>query len=137
MAIKTILQIEQMIYGALEKFFEGEISGLLYTSGLRPLDSELEDAVINVGSTSAEQIQEGSVNLNIYVKDIDNNSGRLVPDKGRLDELSMYAEDVVEILNGADTDFEFWRGRAVEYIAEPNINQHFVNINLNFKCITF
>ena len=137
MARKTTSQIEQAIYDALELFFEGKISGMLYKSGCRPLDSRLEDAVISVGSTSAEQIQTGRAKLNIYVSDIDNNSGSLVPDKERLTEFSLLTEDVLKILNESDTDYLFDLSGATETIAEPDINQHFVNINLEFDCITF
>jgi hypothetical protein len=129
--------IEQDIFNALERLFKGLISGSLYPSGCRPLDSKLEDAVITVSNASAEQIQEGRARLNIYVRDIDNGSGRLVPDKGRIDELSLLDEDIVEALNAANTEYEFDLFQATDSIAEPGINQHFVNINLEFKRITF
>lgn len=137
MARKTTSQIEQAIYDALEQYFVGRISGMLYPSDCRPLDSNLEDAVISVGSTSSEQIQTGRAKLNIYVPDIDNNSGRLVPDKERLNELSILTEDILKILNEADTDYLFGLSQATGIIAVPDINQHFVNINLEFDCITF
>lgn len=137
MARKTTLTIEQEIFNVLEPLFAGKISGSLYPSDCRPLDSGLEDAVIMVSSASAEQIQEGRARLNIYVPDIDNNSGRLVPDKSRLEELAMLDEEIVEALNAADTDYYFDLFQATASIADPNIKQHFVNINLEFKYITF
>ena len=109
----------------------------LYPSDCRPLNSQLEDVVITVSSASAEQIQEGRARVNIYVPDIDNNSGRLVPDKERLEELAALDEEVLAILNDADTDFDFELFQATAAIADPNIKQHFVNINLEFKYITF
>lgn len=137
MAIKTAIEIEEMMYSALESCFEGKISGTLYKEGCRPLDSELEDAVIAVGKTSAEQIQTGRAIINIYAPDIDNNSKRLVPDKSRLTELAKMKDDLLDVLNSADTDYLFVLADAPEAVSASDIKQHFVNINLDFECITF
>ena len=137
MARKNTRTIEQEILAALEPLFAGRISGNIYPSDCRPLDSKLEDAIITVSSASAEQIQEGRARLNIYVPDINNNSGRLVPDKERLEELALLDEEVVAVLNEANTDYYFDLFQATASIADPDIKQHFVNINLEFKYITF
>lgn len=137
MAIRTAIEIEEMMYGALESCFEGKISGTLYKEGCRPLDSELEDAVIAVGKTSAGQIQQGRAIVNIYVPDIDNNSKRLVPDKNRLSELANMKDNLLGVLNSADTDYLFRLANTPEAVAATDIKQHFVNINLDFECITF
>lgn len=137
MAIKNTITIEQDIYAALEQFFAGKISGSLYPSDCRPLNSQLEDAVITVSNASAEQIQAGRARLNIYVSDIDNGSGRYVPDLGRLEELALLDEEIVAILNEANTDYRFGLFQATAKIADPGIKQHFVNVNLEFNCITF
>lgn len=137
MARKTALAIEQDVFNVLEPFFVGKVTGNLYPSDCRPLNSRLEDAVITVSSASAKQIQEGRVRLNIYVPDIDNNSGRLVPDKERLEEIAAYDEDIVKLLNEADTDYLWDLFQATASIADPDIKQHFININLEFKYVTF
>lgn len=137
MARKNTITIEQEILTVLEPLFAGRITGGIYPSDCRPLNSQLEDAVITVSSASAEQIQEGRARLNIYVPDIDNNSGRLVPDKERLEELAALDEEVVAYLNDADTDYDFDLFQATASIAAPDIKQHFVNINLEFKYVTF
>ena len=137
MARKNTITIEKEIYAVLAPLLSGRITGNLYPPDCRPLDSNLEDAVITVSNASAEQIQEGRARLNIYVPDIDNGSGRLVPNKGRIEELALLDEEVVAALNDADTDYSFDLFQATESIADPNIKQHFVNINLEFNCITF
>lgn len=137
MARKNTITIEQEILTVLEPLFAGRITGSIYPSDCRPLNSQLEDAIITVSSASAEQIQEGRARLNIYVPDIDNNSGRLVPDKERLEELAALDEEVVAYLNDADTDYDFDLFQATASIAAPDIKQHFVNINLEFKYVTF
>lgn len=137
MARVSTIRIEQHIYDALAPFFVGKLSGTLYQSDCRPLDSKLEDAVITVSNASADQVQEGRARLNIFIPDIDNNSGRLVPNKTRLDEIASLDEEIVSLLNEANTDYSFDLFQATATIAEPNTNEHFVNINLSFKRITF
>jgi len=131
-------QIEQHIYDALEEYFSGDvISGALYPEDCRPLNSHAEDAVIAVGSVSAEQVQEGRARLNIYVPDINNGTGRPVKDKTRLDELSLLDTTIVELLNDAETDYLFSLAQATQQLADEAIGQHFVNITLDFKLVTF
>lgn len=137
MARKSTIAIEQDIFNLLESFFFGKISGSFYPSDCRPSNSKLEDAILTVSKVSAEQIQNGRARINIYVPDIDNNSGRFVPDKERLQELASLDEEIVTILNEADTDYDFDLFQGTEIIADENINQHFVNINLGLKRITF
>lgn len=142
MSIKTNEQIEQFIWDTLAPLLSKEqgtgiISGDLYPEDCRPLDSELEDAVIAVSSGYPGQTQSGRARLNIYVPDIDAGLGRKVKDKGRLEELSKFDKVVVNMLNAADTDYLWDMFATTATIADPNIKQHFVNINLEFDCITF
>ena len=137
MARKATSRIEQEMYDALEHFFDGKISGGFYPSDCRPLDSKVEDAVLTVSNATAEQIQEGRARINIFVPDIDAGLGRPVPHKERLDELSSLDEAIIETLNSADTDYSFDLFKATETINAENIKQHFVNINIEFKYITF
>lgn len=137
MARKSTARIEQEMYNALETFFAGRISGQFYPSDCRPADSKVEDAVLTVSNATAEQIQDGRARINIFVPDIDNGSGRPVPDKGRLEELSSLDELIIETLNAADTDYEFNLFQATGTIDAEDIKQHFVNINIEFKLVTF
>lgn len=125
------------MYEALEGFFEGLISGDFYPSDCRPLDSKKEDAVLTVSNVSSEQIQEGIARVNIFIPDVDNGSGRPVPNKERLDVLSALDERIIETLNAADTDYEFDLSKATETFNAEDIKQHFVNITLKFKLLTF
>lgn len=137
MARKAASKIEQEMYDALEHFFDGKISGAFYPSDCRPADSEVEDVVLTVSNATAEQIQDGIARINIYVPDLDNGSGRPVPDKDRLAVLSDLDEQIIDVLNEADTDFEFDLSKGTETINAEAIKQHFVNITIEFKYITF
>ena len=96
---KGTSQIEQEIFDVLESFFSGVIGGTVYMQGCRPLDAETEDVVIAVTSGTADQIQIGRARVNIYIPDIDNNSGSLVPNKERIQELERFDSAVVVALN--------------------------------------
>ena len=138
--IKTNEEIEQFIYDTLAPLLakdvreEEVISGDLYPEDCRPLDSMLEDAVIAVGSGFPGQIQTGHARINIYVPDIDNGSGRKVKDKDRCTALSQLDKEILHLLKSADTDYYWWLFNTTVTIADPAIEQHFVNINLSFKC---
>lgn len=125
------------MYDALEHFFDGKISGAFYPSDCRPADSVVEDAVLTVSNATAEQVQDGVARVNIYVPDLDNGSGRPVPDKDRLTALSELDEQIIDVLNGADTDYEFDLAKATETLNAEEIKQHFVNITIEFNHVTF
>ena len=125
------------MYDALEHFFEGKISGEFYPSDCRPADSEVEDAVLTVSNATAEQIQDGIARINIYVPDLDNGSGRPVPDKDRLIAISELDEQIIDVLNKANTDYEFDLAKSTETINAEAIKQHFVNITIEFNHVTF
>ena len=80
MATKGLTTIEMEMYAALEELMGRTIKGTFYPSETRPLDADTEDAVLTVSNVTADQIQEGRARLNIYVPDIDNGGGSLVPD---------------------------------------------------------
>lgn len=125
------------MYAALEELMEGMIEGTFYSSGLRPLDANTEDAVLTVSNATPSQIQEGRARLNIYVPDINNGGANLVPDKGRLMELEGKDEEVLQKLNEACTAYIFDLFQATTSIAVPGKNEHFVNIGIQFKYATF
>ena len=137
MARKATSRIEQEMFDALETFFVGKISGNFYPSDCRPADSKVEDAVLTVSKATADQIQEGRARINVFVPDIDNGTGRPVPDKERLDELSSLDELIIDTLNNSDTDYCFDLSQATETVNAVDIKQHFVNIEIEFKLITF
>lgn len=138
MGKKNALKIEDDIYKVLVDVFPGIIGGTLYKEGTRPLDASTEDAVIIVSGGDTEQVQTVRAHINIYVPDVDNGSGNLVEDKTRLAELSDYDETIVETLNNVlFEEYSFRLNKITDTFAEPDINQHFVNVNLEFERITF
>ncbi|MCQ2257830.1 MAG: hypothetical protein MJZ41_07555 [Bacteroidaceae bacterium] len=135
--MKGTESIEMDIFKAIATSIEGEVSGSVYFEGDRPTDSMLEDVCIACSSVNAKQIQEGTAKVNIYVRDIDNGSGRLVKNKGRLLELEPLAGLIVSLLNDADTDYAWSLSPAPHTIRQEATQEHFLNINLFFKLINF
>lgn len=131
--IKSELQIEQDVYNMLNSELKVIISGNVYKQGCRPIDANTEDAVISVSDASAEQIQLGHIQINVYVPDIGDK-----PDKGRLTEISNEHESLCELMNELTTDeYTFYPGKAAKAYEEPDIKQHFVNFDIEFERITF
>lgn len=131
--IKSELQIEQDIYNLLKDELKSMISGNVYKNGMRPIDAQTEDAVIAVSDASADQIQLGHVQINVYVPDIND-----MPDKARMTELSEQHENLCELMNALTTDeYTFYPSRAARPYEVPELRQHFVNFEIEFERITF
>lgn len=131
--IKSELQIEQDIYNLLKDELKSMISGNVYKNGMRPIDAQTEDAVIAVSDASADQIQLGHVQINVYVPNIGD-----MPDKARMTELSEQHENLCELMNALTTDeYTFYPSRAARPYEVPELRQHFVNFEIEFERITF
>lgn len=131
--IKSELQIEQDIYNLLKGELKSMISGSVYKNGMRPIDAQTEDAVIAVSDASADQIQLGHVQINVYVPNIKD-----MPDKARMTELSEQHENLCELMNALTTDeYTFYPSRAARPYEVPELRQHFVNFEIEFERITF
>ena len=135
--ITSAIEVEQHIYNIIRDYVEGNISGKLYHMNCRPLNSSLEDAVIGISTLDAEQVQTGRARINIYCADIDNGKGRKMPNLERLGKLSLLANNIVELLNDANTDYDWHLFQAPQIEAEMSVKQHFVSIGLEFRLITF
>lgn len=136
--IQTGEDLEQYVYDALAPLLSheqgaGVISGDLYPEDCRPMDSDKEDAIIAVGEGDPSQIQSGHVRINIYVPDIDCGFGRKVKDKGRCQDIASLDKEIVRLLNAASPQYLWRLFRTTRTFAEPDIDQHFVNVNLAFK----
>lgn len=130
-------QIEQDIYDALTGFFDDAIEGELYMSDTRPRDSGAEDAVIVAGAPSGEQWQKGRVRILVFVQDIDNNSGRLVKDTERIQQIEAMAEPIIDTLHEALPEYSFELFTAPDDGQIPQTTEHFVNIHLQYTRQTF
>jgi len=131
----TTLEILDLIYGEL-KGSELDIAanGGLYKMQ-SPFDSNKEDIVINCLPVTNEQIQKATVNVNIYVPDLKvriSGKQQTVPDIERLQFLAAKAVQKLESI--------YYAGYSIEVshqglLKEEAVNQHFVNIRIEFRFI--
>lgn len=112
-----------------------EIKGIVYREGTRPLDSKDEDIVVSFLTGIDGQFQAGSVNVNIYVPNVDNGSHVLVKDAARCRYLARKADEVVRSLK--PSDYSFSLGTMIQSYKAEKLEQYFVNVKINFKLKTF
>jgi len=129
----TGTDIEQDIYDLLKgSSLESTISGTIYKSGMRPLNSSNEDAVITFLAGLSNQIQTGVVNLNIYIPNI-------IVDGQSMKNTSRCKTIEAEIKNWLDSlvniKYEIKLDKTIKVFEEPDIQQHFINTRLNFKLL--
>lgn len=114
------------------------ISGTVYKFGMRPKDSQTEDAIVKFVTGFDGQIQEGVVVVNIYVPDFDAyEDGVMRKDITRCTELEVVSAEWVKSLTAEKSDYKFKLAQTIYTEEEPEINQHFVSVRLNFKLTTF
>lgn len=127
----------KLMYGAVQPFLEDKISGTTYYPRTRPQDSGKEDAVLYYNGSSMEQQQRGRARIAVFVADIDNNTGRKVPDVPRLDEIESLADSLLSLLNDADTDYLWELDSAPFRIPEQQTHETALNFNFRFRIINY
>lgn len=133
---KTASQVESDIYALLlASELKTKIGGSIYKEGMRPVNAETEDAVLSFLAGLDGQIQEGVLNLNIYVKDIDNGERDLVRNITRLRELEATANSFIQGL--VASEYRISLGSTIQSFKAEGIKQHFVNVKIKFELITF
>ncbi len=133
---KTGSDVEDYIYQLLRHSdLAGIINGTIYKEGLRPRDSETEDAVVIFTAGLPGQTQTGIVTVNIFVPDIDPyDSGVTVKDGERCREIEAASQQWVDSLTAGMTNGYLIRlNDTIKTEDEPEIRQHFVAIKLKYK----
>lgn len=132
---KTGKQIQGDIYRLLrDSTLYTLISGEVYRNGLRPRDSQKEDAVVTFTVGLPDQIQTGVVTVNIFVPDIDpDDNGTWVEDGRRAEELEKLAQEWADSLTAEVSCYKFKLQQTIYTEAEPEINQHFVVVKLKYE----
>lgn len=137
-ATRTGQEIENDVFnllraGSLSKIISGEV----YKFGMRPRDSKTEDAVVKFVAGLPDQIHTGVVVVCIYVPDIAPwENGVLVRNIPRCKELETAASEWVSKLTASVSDYKFKLAQTIYSEQEPDINQHFVSIRLNYSLLT-
>lgn len=139
MSNRTGQEIEDAVFGLLKNSsISGEITGDVMLHGIRPRESQVEDAVVRFVAGLPGQIETGIVVVNIFVPDIDAyGNGQFVPDKGRLTELEQYAAAWVEELKKKQTvsGFRFDLADTIHSTEFLEKKEHFVVIRLKYRAL--
>lgn len=88
----------------MSSILPANISGRVYKSTDRPVNSTKEDIVIKPLANLPKQKQEGFINVNIYVPDI-MDEGQYNKDGDRCDLLERVAVEVLEVFDVEDIRF--------------------------------
>lgn len=132
---KTEIQIERDFYQFIKDSDLGAaLRGTVYRSEMRPADATDEDLVVKFLAGTDEQIQRGTVVLNLYVPDIDYTDGRKVADKKRIGELQELILDFVETCD--DNDYLIELDGTPYSTINTDIEQHLIVTRLKFQRIS-
>lgn len=132
---KTEIQIERDFYQLIKNSKLGEaIRGTVYRSEMRPADATDEDLIVKFLAGTDEQIQRGTVILNLYVPDIDFTDGRKVADKKRIGELQELILDFIETCD--DTEYWITTDGTPYTTMNSDIEQHLIVARLKFQRIS-
>ena len=132
---KTEIQIERDFYQFIKDSDLGAaLRGTVYRSEMRPTDATDEDLVIKFLAGTDDQIQRGTVVLNLYVPDIDYTDGRKVADKKRIGELQELILDFVDTCD--DNDYLIELDGTPYSTINTDIEQHLIVTRLKFQRIS-
>lgn len=132
---KTEIQIERDFYQLIKNSRLGaEIRGTVYRSEMRPADATGEDLIVKFLAGTDEQIQRGTVILNLYVPDINFKDGRKVADKKRIGVLQAMILDFIETCD--DTDYLIGSDGTPYSTMNPDIEQHLIVARIKFQRIS-
>lgn len=137
--IKTEKEIQSDFFAMVKSSpLASAVSGSVYratkSESLRPRDSVLEDieVILTVGYT--EQVQEGTITILVYVPDVDPyNNGVKVENGARTSAIARVAQNWIDSCPDAGTGYEFEQRDIIESVSIPEINQHAVSIQINYK----
>lgn len=139
---RTGQQIENDVYNLLlGSQLASTINGHIYKSGTRPENSLTEDAEVSFVEGLNGQIQSGTVDVNIYVPDVEQpeSSGAFFRNVARCEAIEAAAQQWFNSLVSSGTDYRFTLAQTISAFDiedKPDINQHFISIKLNFQLLT-
>lgn len=133
---KTGGEIEKDLYTLIKNSaVKTDITGSLYRQGMRPLNAKTEDAVVSFLAGIDGQIQEGILNLNLYVPDVLSN-GIKVKNITRCTELEVICNTFIQS-HSMSGDYLFELDKMIQTFKEESIEQHFVNCRIKFRLSTY
>lgn len=132
--METTFEAVDAIYKVLnDGGFESLITGRMYKDVERPTGSTKEDVVINCLPMSNDQVQLATINVNIYVPDLEikvDSKPQFIKNTMRLKSLADAAISLLEFV--ADDLHDFYI-ESQGVVPELSIHQHYVNLRIQYK----
>lgn len=133
---KTGSTIEKDVFNLIKTgVLKNTITGNVYREGMRPFNAVTEDAVVSFLTGLDGQFQTGVLNINVYVPDIDNGSQFKVKNIGRCNVIEEVCSTLVSSMKS--DRYRFYLDATIQTFKAQDIEQHFVNVKLKYKYITF
>ncbi len=133
--MKTGHDIQDEIYRMLKgSGLEQSVSGGVYKNGYRPRDSRLEDIVVTFSQSTAGQVQDGIVTVNVYIPDVDPyTSGVWVEDGERTAEIERALLAWLDGIDRSATDLRLEASQPPFTMEDHASRQHFVTLRVRFR----
>ena len=128
---KTETQIERDFYMIAKTHLGSAIRGTVYRRGQRPDNAKTEDCIAKFLGGVDEQIQTGTVVLNIYVPYISYQDGRKGEDLTRIAELEEAVNDILAEIE--DTDYDIKTETTPQSYEMDDIEQSIIAVRLRFN----
>ena len=128
---KTETQIERDFYMIAKTHLGSVIRGTVYRRGQRPDNAKTEDCIAKFLGGVDEQIQTGTVVLNIYVPYISYQDGRKGEDLTRIAELEEAVNDILAEIE--DTDYDIKTETTPQSYEMDEIEQSIIAVRLRFN----
>lgn len=112
------------------------VTGQIYKDGMRPLNAKTEDIVVSFFTGLDGEIQEGFVNVNIYVPDVDNSGSGLIKDSARCKVIEAAANDLF-LTHTLFGDYHIALASMIKTFKVEDVKQHFINCKIYFRLSTF
>lgn len=128
---KTEIQIERDFYQIVKSSLGNIIRGEVYRRGMRPDNAKTEDCIAKFLGGINEQVQTGTIVVNIYVPYIPYKDGRRGEDLTRIGELQ---EQINATLSEIDsTDYDIKPETTPQSYQMDDIEQTIIAVRLKFK----
>lgn len=135
--ITTLTAVDTVFQQLAASAIKTAISGGIYKK--RPLNSRLEDVIINSPTINATQLQEGLVNVNVHVPNlvisVNGVQDHTQPDTLRLQQLVDMAVLSLTDTWQNDGDINFTVQQVSGLIEEAENDSHYVNIRLLYYAV--
>lgn len=128
----TAGEILQYTYDAVKALYL-PIKGKLYKAGNRIAEG-IEDMTIGVLNGTADQVQEGTININVFVPDVSATDGRYYCNSQRCLEIEKMLSDIDKKLNTVG-DIRYDISDMIMTNQESKTQEHYVNVSLRYRVL--